>query len=168
MCSSPKDAILQIYLTHLDVTCGRVLNNSLFLANFTQMVHICRLLLKDFSFVTASRSGSNGGGTNNLPPLLFHNVHGENIRISRDGTIARRVESFCKGIAFSSRPVKVNEKVIKTEILQTAFSFFFFNYRFVSNFWKFRIIGVALFVSGSLLMTPVVCGMGFQNTRVRI
>ncbi|KAJ8952958.1 hypothetical protein NQ318_006575 [Aromia moschata] len=59
----------------------------------------------------ASRSSSNGGGTNNLPPLLFHNVHGENIRISRDGTVAKRVESFCKGIAFSSRPVKVNEKV---------------------------------------------------------
>lgn len=64
-----------------------------------------------FSFVTASRSSSNGGGTNNLPPLLFHNVHGDNVRISRDGTIAKRAESFCKGIAFSSRPVKVNEKV---------------------------------------------------------
>ncbi|XP_063930628.1 protein neuralized isoform X4 [Zophobas morio] len=63
------------------------------------------------SGIPTSRSGSNGGGTNNLPPLLFHNVHGENIRISRDGTIARRVESFCKGIAFSSRPVKVNEKI---------------------------------------------------------
>ncbi|XP_060526905.1 protein neuralized isoform X2 [Cylas formicarius] len=63
------------------------------------------------SAVIASRSSSHGGGTNNLPPLLFHNVHGENIRISRDGTIAKRVESFCKGIAFSSRPVKVNEKV---------------------------------------------------------
>lgn len=25
--------------------------------------------------------------------------------------MARRAESFCKGIAFSSRPVKVNEKV---------------------------------------------------------
>ncbi|KAK9884415.1 hypothetical protein WA026_007260 [Henosepilachna vigintioctopunctata] len=59
----------------------------------------------------ASRSNSNGGGTNNLPPLLFHNVHGDNIRISRDGTIAKRAESFCKGIAFSSRPVKVNEKI---------------------------------------------------------
>ncbi|CAG9818269.1 unnamed protein product [Phaedon cochleariae] len=59
----------------------------------------------------ASRSSSSGGGTNNLPPLLFHNVHGENVRISRDGTVAKRVESFCKGIAFSSRPVKVNEKV---------------------------------------------------------
>ncbi|XP_022905558.2 protein neuralized isoform X1 [Onthophagus taurus] len=59
----------------------------------------------------ASRSTSNASGTNNLPPLLFHNVHGDNIRISRDGTTARRVESFCKGIAFSARPVKVNEKI---------------------------------------------------------
>lgn len=63
-------------------------------------------------FVTASRSSSQYHSTNNLPPLLFHNVHGENIRISRDGTVAKRVESFCKGIAFSSRPVKVNEKVL--------------------------------------------------------
>ncbi|XP_018580146.1 protein neuralized isoform X2 [Anoplophora glabripennis] len=63
------------------------------------------------SGIQTSRSSSNGGGTNNLPPLLFHNVHGENIRISRDGTVAKRVESFCKGIAFSSRPVKINEKV---------------------------------------------------------
>lgn len=63
------------------------------------------------SGIPASRSNSNGLGTNNLPPLLFHNVHGDNIRISRDGTVARRAESFCKGIAFSSRPVKVNEKI---------------------------------------------------------
>jgi hypothetical protein len=76
---------------------------------------VCLSLNGDF-FVAASRSGSNGGGTNNLPPLLFHNVHGENIRISRDGTIARRVESFCKGIAFSSRPVKINEKVSVKEV----------------------------------------------------
>jgi protein neuralized len=38
-------------------------------------------------------------------------VHGENIRISRDGTVARRYESFCKGITFSARPVKVNERI---------------------------------------------------------
>ena len=63
------------------------------------------------SLVAATRSSSTGWGTNNLPPLLFHNVHGENIRISRDATVARRVESFCKGIAFSARPVKVNEKI---------------------------------------------------------
>ncbi|XP_076258346.1 E3 ubiquitin-protein ligase neur isoform X1 [Rhynchophorus ferrugineus] len=59
----------------------------------------------------ASRSSSHSHGTNNLPPLLFHSVHGDNVRIMRDGTVAKRVESFCKGIAFSSRPVKVNEKV---------------------------------------------------------
>ncbi|XP_066141934.1 protein neuralized isoform X2 [Euwallacea fornicatus] len=63
------------------------------------------------SLNSSSRSSSHYHSTNNLPPLLFHNVHGENMRISRDGTVAKRVESFCKGIAFSSRPVKVNEKV---------------------------------------------------------
>jgi protein neuralized len=46
-----------------------------------------------------------------LPPLTFHSVHGENIRISRDGRIARRYESFCKGVTFSARNVKVNERV---------------------------------------------------------
>ncbi|EEB18463.1 neuralized, putative [Pediculus humanus corporis] len=64
------------------------------------MCHMCLL---------ASRSGSSG--TNNLPPLLFHQVHGDNIRLSGDNSVARRVESFCRGVAFSSRPVKVNEKV---------------------------------------------------------
>nr|CAD7402812.1 unnamed protein product [Timema cristinae] len=59
---------------------------------------------------SAPRSG-NTGGTNNLPPLLFHQVHGDNIRISRDGTVARRAESFCKGVTFSCRPVKIAEKV---------------------------------------------------------
>jgi hypothetical protein len=60
--------------------------------------------------VAAPRSAGSGG-TNNLPPILFHQVHGDNIRISRDGTVARRAESFCKGVTFSSRPVKVAEKV---------------------------------------------------------
>ena len=60
--------------------------------------------------VSAPRSGGSGG-TNNLPPILFHQVHGDNIRISRDGTVARRAESFCKGVTFSSRPIKVAEKV---------------------------------------------------------
>ncbi|XP_049833291.1 protein neuralized isoform X2 [Schistocerca gregaria] len=57
----------------------------------------------------APRTG--GSGTNNLPPLQFHQVHGDNIRVSRDGTVARRAESFCKGVTFSSRPVKISEKV---------------------------------------------------------
>lgn len=70
-----------------------------------------RTMGQSSSLNSSSRSSSQYHSTNNLPPLLFHNVHGENIRISRDGTVAKRVESFCKGIAFSSRPVKVNEKV---------------------------------------------------------
>ncbi|CAG9789866.1 unnamed protein product [Diatraea saccharalis] len=59
----------------------------------------------------APRTSCTGGTPNNLPPLSFHNVHGENVRVSRDGSVARRVESFCKGVAFSARPVRVNEKV---------------------------------------------------------
>ncbi|XP_055919446.1 protein neuralized [Eupeodes corollae] len=48
---------------------------------------------------------------NNLPHLHFHNVHGDNIRISRDGTQARRFESFCRAITFSARPVRINERI---------------------------------------------------------
>lgn len=68
-------------------------------------------MLIKFYFVSASRSTSGNVGTNNLPPLLFHPVHGDNIVISRDGATAKRAESFCKGITFSARPVKINEKV---------------------------------------------------------
>ncbi len=48
---------------------------------------------------------------NNMPPLLFNNVHGENVSISQNGAVAKRTNSFCKAIAFSDRPVKVAEKV---------------------------------------------------------
>lgn len=60
---------------------------------------------------TAPRNQLTCPGPNNLPPLQFHTVHGDNIRISRDGFVARRVESFCKGVVFSARPLKVNERV---------------------------------------------------------
>lgn len=58
-------------------------------------------------------TGNRGGGIspNNLPPLLFNNVHGENVTISQNGAVAKRTNSFCKGIAFSDRAVKLNEKV---------------------------------------------------------
>uniref|UniRef100_A0A914VF83 Protein neuralized n=1 Tax=Plectus sambesii TaxID=2011161 RepID=A0A914VF83_9BILA len=45
------------------------------------------------------------------PQLLFHNVHGVNVRISRGGRLAKRVESFCKGLAFSNRPIAIDENV---------------------------------------------------------
>lgn len=38
-------------------------------------------------------------------------MHGDNIRISRDGALAKRYESFNKGVTFSDRPVKINERV---------------------------------------------------------
>lgn len=57
------------------------------------------------------RSPSSCPGPNNLPPLQFHSVHGDNIRISRDGTLARRFESFCRAITFSARPVRLNERI---------------------------------------------------------
>ncbi|XP_034486067.1 protein neuralized isoform X2 [Drosophila innubila] len=57
------------------------------------------------------RSPSSCPGPNNLPPLQFHQVHGDNIRISRDGTLARRFESFCRAITFSARPVRINERI---------------------------------------------------------
>lgn len=50
-------------------------------------------------------------GNSNLPPLTFHQICGDNVRIQESGRVARRVESFCKGIAFSARPVNIGERV---------------------------------------------------------
>ncbi|KAK2705470.1 hypothetical protein QYM36_015756 [Artemia franciscana] len=46
----------------------------------------------------------------NLNPLRFHSVHGEHIQLLNDAATARRIESFCRGICFSDRPVKISEK----------------------------------------------------------
>ncbi|XP_037922323.1 protein neuralized isoform X1 [Hermetia illucens] len=72
-------------------------------------MHILKKIKKRFGL--ARRSPTSCPGPNNLPPLQFHAVHGDNIRISRDGTLARRFESFCRAITFSARPVRVNERV---------------------------------------------------------
>ncbi|CAG7785866.1 unnamed protein product, partial [Allacma fusca] len=57
-------------------------------------------------------AGSKAGTSfNNLPPLNFHGIHGENVQVFQDGTVAKRINSFCKAIVFTDRPVKVNEKV---------------------------------------------------------
>jgi hypothetical protein len=45
------------------------------------------------------------------PQLRFSGKHGENCQILRDGTHAKRTESFCKGIVFSDRPVECGERV---------------------------------------------------------
>ena len=56
-------------------------------------------------------SSNNSNNISNNNPLKFHQIHGDNIRVISDGFVAKRVESFCKGIIFSSRPIKVNEKI---------------------------------------------------------
>ncbi|RZC36063.1 Neuralized, zf-C3HC4 3, and/or Nup160 domain containing protein [Asbolus verrucosus] len=60
--------------------------------------------------------------SNNLPtpststdslPLRFHNRHGKNIRITNEGTVARRTNTnfFTRGLVFSARPIRINEKI---------------------------------------------------------
>lgn len=60
-------------------------------------------------FFTAPRWGE----SNTIPstPLFFHDVYGDNLRTTHGGRGIRRTLSFCKGIAFSSRPIKINERV---------------------------------------------------------
>lgn len=73
-------------------------------------------ILSSISWQTACspKSGTSSrhyGSNNTTSSMAFHSVHGDNIRISPDGKSARRCESFCKGIAFSARPVRVGERV---------------------------------------------------------
>ncbi|UJR27863.1 hypothetical protein I4U23_009128 [Adineta vaga] len=46
-----------------------------------------------------------------ISPIQFHLVHGEHIKLSRSNTIAKRVDSFCKGICFSNRTIQIREKI---------------------------------------------------------
>ncbi|KAK6062290.1 Neuralized [Cooperia oncophora] len=58
-----------------------------------------------------------------LPQLIFHAVHGQNVVLQKGGRVARRKESFCKGLAFSNRPVSVNENVcIRLNEVSTSWS----------------------------------------------
>ena len=77
-----------------------------FLAPFRSKMKAFKKLRKRL----ATRSSSSTA-TNNLPPLAFHQIHGENIELCFDRRVARRTESFCKAVTFSNRPVLVGEKV---------------------------------------------------------
>ncbi|KAJ1353315.1 hypothetical protein KIN20_009920 [Parelaphostrongylus tenuis] len=58
-----------------------------------------------------------------LPQLAFHSVHGQNVVLLSGGRVARRKESFCKGLAFSNRPISVNENVcIRLTEVSTSWS----------------------------------------------
>jgi len=50
--------------------------------------------------------------TKQLMPICFNtSVHGENVRLSNDGLVAKRKQSFCKGIVFSNRALLINEEI---------------------------------------------------------
>lgn len=44
-------------------------------------------------------------------PVTFHEVHSDNIQLSADRRRAKRIETFCKGICFSSHPILPNERI---------------------------------------------------------
>lgn len=56
---------------------------------------------------------------NNYRPLHFHTTHGDNIRLSKNKTVACRSEGFCNGIVFSDRPVMIQEYVY-VKFLETS------------------------------------------------
>jgi len=58
-------------------------------------------------------SGINRGTARNPRPMLkFHTVHGANVHLNTDKTVARRRATFfCKGLAFSDRPIEIDEVV---------------------------------------------------------
>lgn len=60
---------------------------------------------------SSSTSSSSCSGSNYGQQLTFHPVHGENIRLSNDYQFAKRSESYCDGIVFSNRPIKINERI---------------------------------------------------------
>ena len=45
------------------------------------------------------------------PALTWHQVHGANIELSEDMSVARRQSSYCQSIVFSGRPLAIGEKV---------------------------------------------------------
>uniref|UniRef100_A0A915JJD8 NHR domain-containing protein n=1 Tax=Romanomermis culicivorax TaxID=13658 RepID=A0A915JJD8_ROMCU len=44
--------------------------------------------------------------------LSFHSVHGEKIRLSKQGRLAKRYDTFCQGLTFSSRSIDLDEIVV--------------------------------------------------------
>lgn len=58
-----------------------------------------------------TRSIINQVGPGTRTPLTFHCIHGSNVVLLKNGRMAKRRESFCKGLAFSSRPIDVDENV---------------------------------------------------------
>lgn len=58
-----------------------------------------------YTGMEVEESGINRGTARNPRPMLkFHTVHGANVHLNTDKTVARRRATFfCKGLAFSDR-----------------------------------------------------------------
>ncbi|XP_054721551.1 protein neuralized-like isoform X2 [Uloborus diversus] len=60
---------------------------------------------------TSCDEGMDHRSRNNYHALRFHQVHGDYVKLSKNGTAAWRSEGFCKGLVFSDRPVMIHERV---------------------------------------------------------
>ncbi|KAE9549776.1 hypothetical protein FO519_007005 [Halicephalobus sp. NKZ332] len=74
-----------------------------------------------YTSLEVEESGINRGTSRNPRPVLkYHTVHGVNIVLSPDKTVAKRKPTFfCKGLAFSDRPVEVDE-IVCIRIAETS------------------------------------------------
>ena len=72
------------------------------------MLHLCGFSAS----LSFSGSGAEPIRTDvKMLPLTFHDLHSDNIQLSSDRRRARRIETFCKGICFSARPIPANTSV---------------------------------------------------------
>ena len=56
-----------------------------------------------------SSVGSADGAPFPFSVLKFHTVKGDNVKLEKNGRLARRNDSFCKAVAFSARPILIDE-----------------------------------------------------------
>ena len=68
-----------------------------------------RLINKILSGVTGSSQSR--VKSSQAPPLEWHPVHGDNIRLSEGRSLASRREGFCRSVVFSQRPLQLGEKL---------------------------------------------------------
>jgi hypothetical protein len=76
-----------------------------------------------FFFLLTASIGEPGQSKMKGWPIAFHDVHSDNIQLSSDRRRAKRIETFCKGICFSGRPIMPNEHVyIRFSEVSTSWS----------------------------------------------
>ncbi|CAJ0575739.1 unnamed protein product, partial [Mesorhabditis spiculigera] len=69
------------------------------------------MVVNSFADLDEGMMINQGTSTSRQPQLGFHSIHGQNLILQANTRIARRKESFCKGLAFSNRPIGIDEIV---------------------------------------------------------